>query len=273
MKLDFENKHVLITGAGSGIGRATAIAFARAGASLELVDIASGGLEEPAASCRELGRRVHTHVCDVADAGAMASLAQRVHARIAALDVLMNNAGVGVAGDFVGTELAVWDWAIGINVKGVIHGCHYFVPKMVERAQGGHVINVASAAGLVAPKNMSVYATTKFAVVGLSEALRLELGDHKIGVTTLCPGVINTPITRSARLTGKLAHQVGLQDRIAKLYERRNYGPERVASAVLDAVRKRKKVVPVAPEAWAMYYGKRLSPALMDMLMDRDAPG
>jgi NADP-dependent 3-hydroxy acid dehydrogenase YdfG len=268
MKLDFENKHVLITGAGSGIGRATAIAFARAGAALELVDVASGGLEETAASCRELGRQVHTHVRDVADARAMAALAEEVHARIPAVDVLMNNAGVGVAGEFVGTELAVWDWALGINVKGVIHGCHYFVPKMIER-RTGHVVNVASAAGLVAPKNMSVYSTTKFAVVGLSEALRAELREHKIGVTTLCPGVINTPITRSTRLTGKLAQQAGFQERITKLYERRNYGPERVASAVLDAVRKRKKVVPVAPEAWAMYYGKRLSPALASHLPRR----
>src|SRR5687768_10493256 len=118
MARGFENKHVLITGAGSGIGRESAFAFAAAGAALELVDIVVEGLEGTAARCRERGAVVHTHLVDVSDAQAMRELAERVHARIPALDVLMNNAGVGVAGDFVGTELSAWDWAISINVKG-----------------------------------------------------------------------------------------------------------------------------------------------------------
>lgn len=270
MSRDFEDKHVLITGAGSGIGRESAFAFAESGAALELVDVAAEGLERTALLCRSLGAVVHTHVVDVSDAQAMRELAGRVHARLPALDVLMNNAGVGVAGDFVGTELAAWDWAISINVKGVVHGCHFFLPNMIARGQGGHVVNVASAAGLLAPKGMSVYATTKFAVVGLSESLRAELVEHRIGVTTLCPGVIDTAIVRNTRRTGKLAADEGFNERAAKLYRKRNYGPDRVAKAVLAAVREGKSVVPVAPEAWAMYYGKRFAPKLMEALMSRD---
>jgi short-subunit dehydrogenase len=270
MSRDFEGKHVLITGAGSGIGRETAYVFADAGAQLELVDIDADGLARTGLLCEKMGATVHTHVADVADAKAMQKLADRVHDRITALDVLVNNAGVGVAGDFVGTDLATWDWALSINVKGVIHGCHFFLPNMIAAGQGGHVVNVASAAGLLAPRGMSVYATTKFAVVGLSEALRAELKPHAIGVTTLCPGVIDTPIVRKTRRTSNLAQDDGFNDRVAKLYRLRGYGPDRVAKAVLDAVRKNKAVVPVAPEAWAMYYGKRLAPSVMAAIMGRE---
>jgi NAD(P)-dependent dehydrogenase (short-subunit alcohol dehydrogenase family) len=268
---DFTGKCVLITGAASGIGRETAFAFAAAGATLVLADVDPEGLARTALLSEKLGAVVQTHVVDVASARAMAAFADAVHARFACVDVLVNNAGVGVAGSFVGTELALWDWALSINVKGVIHGCHYFLPKMIERGRGGHVVNVASAAGLVAPKQLSVYATTKFAVVGFSESLRAELAVHHIGVTTICPGVIDTPITRSVRLSGDLARDRNFHERTAALYHRRNYGPERVARAIVDAVRKRRGLVPVTPEAWALYLGKRIAPGLVDRLLRRDA--
>jgi len=272
MSDDFAGKCVLITGAASGIGRETAFSFAEACATLVLVDVDPQGLARTALLCEKLDATVHTHVVDVASARAMAALADSVHARFACVDVLVNNAGVGVAGSFVGTELALWDWAISINVKGVIHGCHYFLPKMIERGRGGHVVNVASAAGLVAPKQLSVYATTKFAVVGFSESLRAELAVHRIGVTTICPGVIDTPITRSVRLSGNLARDRNFHERTAALYRRRNYGPERVARAIVQAVRKRRGLVPVTPEAWALYLGKRIAPGVVDRLLRRDAP-
>lgn len=270
MSNDMMGKHVLITGAASGIGRETAFAFAEAGANLELVDINHEGLERTALLCRAMGREVHTHVVDVSNAGAMAALAENVHARVSALDVLINNAGVGVAGSFVGTDLATWDWAIGINFKGVVHGCHYFLPAMIARTQGGHVVNVASAAGLLAAKGMSVYSATKFAVVGLSESLHAELEPHNIGVTTICPGLIDTAIVRNTKRTGDLAEDVGFNERAAKLYRKRNYGPDRVAKAILNAVRNNKSVVPVSPEAWAMYLGKRFTPKLVETIMRID---
>jgi NAD(P)-dependent dehydrogenase (short-subunit alcohol dehydrogenase family) len=141
---------------------------------------------------------------------------------------------------------------------------------MIAAERGGHVVNVASAAGLVAPRGMSVYSTTKFAVVGLSETLRAEMAPHRIGVTTICPGVIDTPIVRKTKRTSNLASDERWNDRVAKLYRMRNYTPDRVAKAILDAVRHNKAVVPVAPEAWAMYYGKRLAPSVMAAIMGRD---
>ena len=124
----------------------------------------------------------------------MAAFASIVHREIGAADLLMNNAGVAVAVGFLHTELGDWDWVLGINVLGVVHGCHFFVPQMVERRGGGHVINVASAAGYVASEGLAAYSTTKFAVVGLSEALRNELRRYGIGVTAVCPGFVATRI-------------------------------------------------------------------------------
>jgi len=272
MSAQFDGKTVLVTGAASGIGRETAFAFAERGARLVLVDVDAAGLARTALLCQKLGVEADAHVADVSSADAMKELADRVHRKVAALDVLVNNAGVGVAGSFVGTDLATWKWALGINVMGVVHGCHFFLPKMIERGTGGSVVNVASAAGLAAPKRMSVYAATKFAVVGLSEVLRAELRPHGISVATICPGIINTPITRTTRLSGDLSGDATFNQRAAAVYRKRNYGPERVAVAIVDAVEKRRGLTPVAPEAWAMYYGKRFVPRLMDALMARDAP-
>jgi short-subunit dehydrogenase len=148
---------------------------------------------------------------------------------------------------------------IGINLRGVVHGCHFFVPRMVARARGGHVVNVASAAAFVATEALSAYSTTKFAVLGFSEALRDELKPHGIGVTAICPGIINTPITGSARLRGKAA-EAGARERMVAFYQRRNYGPERVAEKIVKAVARNAAVAPVSPEAWVMYCLKRLAP-------------
>jgi NAD(P)-dependent dehydrogenase (short-subunit alcohol dehydrogenase family) len=269
--LELRGRRVLITGAGSGIGRQSAFSFAEQGANLWLADIDGDAVERTALLCRKMGVEAHGRALDVADTGAMAALADDVHSEGGALDVLMNNAGVGVAGKLVETDPSVWDWAIGVNVKGVVHGCRFFIPAMIERGQGGHVVNTASAAGLVAPPGMSVYAATKFAVVGLSESLQAELADDRILVTTVCPGVVHTPIVRKARLTGSLAGRQGFTDQIENLYRRRGYGPERVAKAVLRAVREgRDGVLPVTPEAWAMYAAKRMAPGVMATLATKN---
>lgn len=272
MKAGFAGKTALITGAASGIGRETAFAFAERGARLVLVDVDAAGLERTVVLCRNLGAEAEGHVTDVASADAMRALADRVHESVEAVDVLVNNAGVAVAGSFVGMELHLWDWSLGVNVKGVVHGCHFFLPRMIERKKGGHVVNVASAAGLVAPKGMAVYATTKFAVVGLSDVLRAELRPHGISVATICPGVVNTPITRNARLSGDLKDDPSFNERLAAFYQKRNYGPERVALAIVEAVASRRGLTPVAPESWFLYYGKRFAPWIVEAMMGRDPP-
>ncbi|HZP43355.1 MAG TPA: SDR family NAD(P)-dependent oxidoreductase [Candidatus Binatia bacterium] len=258
---DLRGKTALVTGAASGIGRATALALAAAGADLVLCDVDAAGLEETAARVRTAGRRAEASVVDVANRDAMRAFAASVHRARPAVDVLVNNAGVALGGDFLDTTLEDWDWIVSINLMGVVHGCHFFLPPMVARGAGGHVVNVSSAAGYVATAPLAAYATTKFGVFGLSEALRDELRPHGIGVTTICPGFVNTPITRRARLRGRAAAPEAQQAMI-RFYERRNYGPERVGAAIVRSIRRNRTVVPVAPEAWVLWALKRLAPNL-----------
>ena len=255
----------MVTGAASGIGRATALACARRGARLAICDLDENGLAATAEQARALGSEVRTQRVDVADRDAMRAFADAVHGDVEAVDLLVNNAGVAIGGGFLHTGLSDWDWIVSINIMGVVYGCHYFVPKMVARGRGGHVANVASAAGYVASAELAAYSTTKFAVVGLSEALRDELRPHGIGVTAICPGLINTPITRSARMLGPDASEEN-RSRLIAIYERRNYTPERVADNILRAVQRNRAVAPISPEAWVMYFAKRLMPTTLSRL-------
>jgi NAD(P)-dependent dehydrogenase (short-subunit alcohol dehydrogenase family) len=252
-------KTALVTGGASGIGKATALALARRGASLVVCDVNETGLVETEQQIRALGREVFAQRVDVADREEMRRFADTVHGRVEAVDILMNNAGVALGAGFLDTSLEDWDWIVSINFWGVIHGCHYFVPPMVKRGRGGHVVNVSSTAGYVAAEGLLAYAATKFAVLGLSEALRDELGRHAIGVTAVCPGVINTPITESARLRGFQAIPA-VRDGMIAAFRRRNYPPERVAENILKAVQRNRGVAPISPEAWFAYILKRMSP-------------
>jgi len=255
-------KAVLVTGAASGIGQATALACARRGGRLWICDLDASGLDTTAAEIRALGATVTAGRVDVADREAMRVFADAVHAEVDAVDLLINNAGVAVAGGFLHTTLDDWGWITSINLMGVVHGCHYFIPAMVTRGRGGHVVNVASSAGYVASAALPAYSATKFAVVGLSEALRDELTPHGIGVTAICPGIVNTPITRSARMRGP-DDTPETRQRVIEIYQRRNYAPDRVAAGILRAVQHNRALAPITAEAWAMYYLKRLSPSLM----------
>jgi len=254
-------KTALITGAGSGIGRETALACARRGAGLALCDLNADALAETERLVRALGgeRRVLAQPVDVASAEQMRAFADAVHRNVSAVDLLVNNAGVGLGGGMLDTSLDDWRWIVDINLMGVVHGCHFFVPRMVERGSGGHVVNVASAAGYLPSELLSAYTATKYAVLGLSESLHIELHRRGIGVSAICPGIINTGITRSARLRGVAAVD-GAREAMIAGYQRRNYGPERVAQNVLRAVQRNRVVAPVAVEAWAAYYLKRIAP-------------
>lgn len=184
----------------------------------------------------------------------------RIEREHGALDILVNNAGVGTAGDFLSTPLEDWHWVMGINLMGVVHGCKAFLPAMVARGSG-HVVNVASAAGYFAAPDMSAYSASKHAVMGLTESLRLEMAAHGIGVSAICPGVINTNIVASTRMHGSKA---AAQQKLVGFYQKRNYGPEQVAEGIAEAIVSNRAVLPVSPEAWAMYAGKRVMPGLLD---------
>lgn len=256
-------KTALVTGAGSGIGRATALAFARRGADLALCDVDEAGLADVEKSARALGRDVLAWLVDVSDAEAMRAFADAVHERVPAVDLLMNNAGVALAGGTLHTSLDDWRWIVGVNLWGVIHGCHFFVPKMVERGAGGHVINVASMASYTASEALAAYNTTKFAVRGLSESLDDEVRRFGIHVTCVCPGLISTALPGRTRMRGPAADVPGARERMLELVSRRGYTPERVAENVLKAVQRDRVVAPIAPEAWIFFYAKRFFPGLV----------
>jgi len=175
--------------------------------------------------------------------------------------VLVNNAGVGLGGPFLDTTPEEWRKVLDVNLWGVIHGCRLFGSRMAERGQGGHIVNVASAAAFQPSRALPAYGTSKAAVLMLSECLRAELAERDIGVTAVCPGFVDTPITSTARFAGADAEEERrLRKRAARLYGLRGYPPEKVAAAILRAVARDEAVVPVTPEARTAYALSRWLP-------------
>jgi len=259
---NLRDRTALVTGAGSGIGRASALAFARRGANLAICDVNEASLAATEAEARKLGVSVIARRVDVAHADEMRAFADAVHAEVEAVDVLMNNAGVGLAGGVLETSLEDWHWIVDINLFGVVHGIHHFVPAMVRRGRGGHVVNVSSMAAYATSSLLPAYVTTKYAVLGLSESLREELAPHRIGVTAVCPGIINTGIVEATRMRGAQDTDAARAE-IKRGYTQRNYTPERVAENVLRAIQRNRAVAPISPEAWMFYYLKRFFPGFV----------
>lgn len=255
------NKLVVITGAGSGIGRATAHAFANAGARVAHCDVDRARVDAVAS---ELGdRSVLAHTVDVADRAQMTAFAAAVHALAPAADVVVNNAGVAIGASFLETSLDDWDWLLGINLRGVVHGCKCFAPPMVDRGTGGHIVNVSSILGIYPAPGVTAYVASKFAVLGFSRSLRLELASHKIGVTAICPGMINTAIIDDGRISGALGAR---KAKVSAAFKKGGLPPERVAEAIVDAVRTNPAVRTVGRDAWAIHALVRVAPRAVDLL-------
>lgn len=258
--MDFTGKVCVVTGAGSGIGRSTALLLARLGAKVHAVDLDEARAQAVAAEIEAAGGNAVAHTVDVTDPAAVEALAEAVYAEDGAVDVLHNNAGIGHGGPVEETTLEDWQRVIAVNLMGVVHGVHFFVPRMLAQGRPAHIVNTASMAGLVAVPELVPYATTKHAVVGLSESLNVELSERGIHVSAICPGVIDTNIVATATMRGDMAEH---QSRAVEFYERRGASPDVVAEAVVDAVRHKQliRTVPrwhVAP-SWAL---RRLSPRL-----------
>ena len=235
---DLNAKIAVVTGAGSGIGRAIALRLARGGATVHVADVDAAAAERVAA---EIGEHGIAHVVDVADAAAVEALADAVFARGDGVDLLFNNAGIGHAGDVADTPLEDWRRLIEVNLMGVVHGVHAFLPRLLDQKRPAHIVNTASMAGLVPNPGLVPYCTTKFAVVGLSEALDLEVAAKDVRVTALCPGIINTPIVGRAIMRGDF---LGRQARFVDLYARRGTSADVVAAAAIDAVARRRVIQP-----------------------------
>ncbi|MFE2721074.1 SDR family oxidoreductase [Kitasatospora sp. NPDC059327] len=255
---------VVITGGGSGIGRATALAFAEEGARVVVCDLDLDAARRTAELASLIGPPAHAYRVDVSDGADVDAFAQAVAAAHGVPDVMVNNAGIGHSGTFLETTEKEWQRVLDVNLWGVIHGCRAFGSLMADRGEGGHIVNLASAAAYLPSKALTAYATSKAAVFMLSDCLRAELAGHGVGVSTICPGIVNTNITRTSTFSATTAdQQAAKQARAAKLYARRGFPPEKVAAAILRAVRTGKPVVPVTPEAKAARFLSRLSPGLL----------
>jgi 2-hydroxycyclohexanecarboxyl-CoA dehydrogenase len=251
---------VLVTGAGSGIGRATAAAFAAMGATVVCADVDVEAAEKTAALCAEAGGTGRADHCDVTDPAALGALAGRT----GPVDVLVNNAGVGMTGRFADMTVDDWRWIRSVNLDGVIHACATFGPAMVARGSG-QVINVSSGLGYTMRATEAAYVTTKAAVLAFSRCLRADWAPLGVGVTVICPGVINTPIVGSTRYLGDRA-DAGIRNRIEHIF-RRGHSPETVARAIVAAAEQNPAVVPVGWEARLGWHLNRITPlAIQDRL-------
>jgi NAD(P)-dependent dehydrogenase (short-subunit alcohol dehydrogenase family) len=192
----------VVTGGASGLGRALCLALARRGAKIVVADLNLNGAEETAHEVERAGGKAVVQRCDVAKPEEVEALARMADREIGGTDLIVNNAGVGVGGAMGEVSLQDWEWVVGINLWGVIYGCHVFIPRF-KAQRSGHVLNIASAAGLISAPDMGPYNVTKAGVVSLSETLAAELRDFNIGVTVVCPTFFRTGIVDSARFAGQ----------------------------------------------------------------------
>jgi NAD(P)-dependent dehydrogenase (short-subunit alcohol dehydrogenase family) len=263
---DFGDTLVSVTGAGSGIGRETALAFARAGAELIVSDVDEATAKDTAAQIVERGGVAHPYVVDVADAEAVERFVDEVCARHGVPDVVVNNAGIGQAGVFLDTPADQWERVLDVNLGGVVNCCRAFGKRLVERGTGGHIVNVASMASYSPSKSLNAYCTSKAAVYMFSDCLRAELSVAGIGLTTVCPGTVETNIVRTTRfdLPGRSDKSIqGRREQIEKQFRLRRFGPDKAAKAIVSAVRKNKPIRPITLEAYLLYGTSRALPQAM----------
>ncbi|TWG92051.1 hypothetical protein L615_007400000150 [Nocardioides sp. J9] len=255
---NLSNKVVVITGAGSGIGRALAVNLAGKGARLALSDVNEDGLGETVELAVKAGSPdVHTARLDVSDKEAFASYATEVAEHFGQVNVVINNAGVALAGEVTDLTYEDMEWIVGINFWGVVYGTKEFLPHLIASGDG-HVVNLSSLFGLLAMPGQSAYNATKFAVRGFTEALREEMliSGHKVGVTSVHPGGIKTAIARSARVSDK-------EDKAAtaKLFDEKlaRMTPDRAAEIIVKGIQKNQARVLVGIDAHALHHFQKLA--------------
>jgi NAD(P)-dependent dehydrogenase (short-subunit alcohol dehydrogenase family) len=248
MSVQLEGALAVVTGGGSGIGRATALALARRGAQVVVIDMDGDAATEVATSIDGVARSL-----DVSDPEATTRVARELEREVGVPDLLVNNAGVGHTGRFLATTLDDWHWILGTNLMGVVHGCRAFGPAMLDRGSG-HVVNVSSGLAYTPRATEPAYVTSKAAVLALTRCLRADWGPKGVGVSAICPGVIATSIVERGRFRGERASAEAMA-RVRRGFAR-GHPPMLVAEAVVDAVERDRPVVPVGIEArvgWVLH--------------------
>jgi NAD(P)-dependent dehydrogenase (short-subunit alcohol dehydrogenase family) len=271
----FDGKVAFITGGASGIGLGLAHTFTSAGMKVVIADIRQDHLDEAVASFKNRQADVHTIQLDVSDRDAMASAAQETMRVFGKVHILCNNAGINLFGSIQQATYEDWDWILKVNLGGVINGIQSFLPGMISHGEGGHIVNTSSMSGIITAGGVGIYATSKFAVTGLSEALRLDLEKENIGVSVLCPGFVNSKIyectqTRPEQLA-RSGYSINEEQlvRLKKVHDEIGMDPLEVGRKVLAAIRENRLYIFTHPE-FAEEISRR-SEALLAALPD-EAP-
>jgi len=255
----FDKKRCFVTGAASGIGRATTLRLAAQGAELYLTDRDSDGLAQTVSDARALGAQVPEHrALDVSDYDEVAAFAADIHAAHPSMDVVMNIAGVSAWGTVDRLTHDQWSRMVSINLMGPIHVIETFLPPMVAAGRGGHLVNVSSAAGLVALPWHAAYSASKYGLRGLSEVLRFDLARHRIGVSVVVPGAVKTPLINTVEIAGVDRGDPNVS-RWVDRFGAHAVSPERAAEKILAGVAKNKYLIYTSADIWALYAFKRLA--------------
>ncbi len=265
MKLDaFGGARAIVTGGGSGLGRAFCNELGALGAKIVVVDVSLEGAEETASLIRDRGGEALVLHGDVASLGRIEEIVREAERWFGDVDLMINNAGVAVGGKFEAISIEDWRWIVDINLWGVIYGCHVVVPKMIERGRG-YVINVASAAGLMSFPEMSPYNVTKAGVVALTETIHAELDGTGVHTTVLCPTFFRTNIAESGRGTD----DPKVKDLVHKMMDRSRVQAPDVARAALAAVAKNRLYAVPMMDGQVMWRVKRTAPSAFTALVTR----
>ncbi|MDN5937741.1 MAG: SDR family oxidoreductase [Salinisphaera sp.] len=243
-----QDKKCLITGAASGIGRAVALAVAAEGGELFLTDIDPQGLASAEQECRAAGAAIRACMAfDIADYDAVRAFAEQVHAEHGSLDVVMNVAGIAIWGTVDRLEHKHWRQAIEVNLMGPIHVIECFIPPMMAAGRGGHLVNVSSAAGLFGLPWHAAYSASKFGLRGVSEVLRFDLAEHRIGVSLVCPGGVDTELVRSVNIVG-LDRDHKEVTAMAEHFRRHAVSPQQAAKAILKGIKANRYLIYTSPD-------------------------